>query len=689
MRAYLPAMMIACACSSTRNDPPATGGWVVLDARRVTEADLRSAVVHPKAAARRLVVRNGVLRIELSRSPGEIRVEVPGACPVRVEEPPEGRGSPVRRHLVPLVDFGGPYENIGFGKTVTLDIRPNCAEGRGRIEWHHADGSPPAGLSVEDRGYRVDVRTPVLESLVGSSLPWGVVPLSPRTRGRSVLEARLVRPDGHDRSYRVAISPAPRARGLPNVAVGQRLVLGGRGWQLIEQPPGAAAALEPRDAWSTLTPRARGRHVLRDAEGSTLQLQAGRYGDTPLDCGRAECHRQQAAAVTASPMTRTYHRALSGGAHGPSHPRASATETATCILGCHTTGEPGLDDGGFSDVLARIGLTPPAPAPDAWKHLPRDARRLGGVGCLACHGPGAVPEPSARYDILRSDVCAYCHDAPPRYGHVEAWRSSSMATADRSKRTREEPHCAECHTTAGFLSAIGASSEPRIPPDRVSPLGIACPACHAVHSSESGPALLRPVPVPAPLQDAMPPSLGSSRVCLGCHAPAKSTTWPEATAAVLWLGRGGLDPETGTSLEGPRSHARIQGGCVGCHDGGPLDLERGTRHGFRAIRNRCEHCHDDHEGDGSHVRARAAALWRRLEKARHVPQAAKLSLVGEPPHASPSTLDTTDALGRAAFDVLVVLEDPAARHHAPIYAERLLDAAEKTLDERTPTGATR
>ena len=34
--------------------------------------------------------------------------------------------------------------------------------------------------------------------------------------------------------------------------------------------------------------------------------------------------------------------------------------------------------------------------------------------------PGALPE--ARWSILRADVCAYCHDAPPRYGHVEGWR---------------------------------------------------------------------------------------------------------------------------------------------------------------------------------------------------------------------------------------------------------------------------
>jgi hypothetical protein len=43
---------------------------------------------------------------------------------------------------------------------------------------------------------------------------------------------------------------------------------------------------------------------------------------------------------------------------------------------------------------------------------------------------------------------------------------------------------------------------------------------------------------------------------------------------------------------------------------------------------------------------------------------------------------TTTALGRAAYDVLLILEDPAAADHNPTYASMLLGAAERALERR-------
>jgi hypothetical protein len=61
-----------------------------------------------------------------------------------------------------------------------------------------------------------------------------------------------------------------------------------------------------------------------------------------------------------------------------------------------------------------------------------------------------------------------------------------------------------------------------------------------------------------------------------------------------------------------------------------------------------------------------------------------------PPHAVRATIDATTPRGRAAWNVALVLEDPAAdRHNAP-YARALLDAAERFLDAaRTKGGAPR
>src|SRR6185503_16115716 len=249
-------------------------------------------------------------------------------------------------------------------------------------------------------------------------------------------------------------------------------------------------------------------------------------------------------------------------------------------------------------------------------------RRLGGVGCLACHGPGALPEASGRWSLLRADVCATCHDAPPRYGHVAAWRATGMARADRDARTRA-PACARCHTTWGFLAGARTSfvSAPvdRRPPDEVGAVGITCAACHAVHDPEAARrgaqppqrGLLRAPPTPALALlagTALPPDAERSRVCLGCHAPDAADGAPAASATALWLGRGGLDPATGRPLEGPAPHATIAGGCVGGHRSGAAGLERGAGHGFVATRAGCAACHTGGVPEDD-LAAKARALW--------------------------------------------------------------------------------
>ena len=103
---------------------------------------------------------------------------------------------------------------------------------------------------------------------------------------------------------------------------------------------------------------------------------------------------------------------------GGRHPLTSPE----CAVACHTTGEPGTNDGGFSHVF-ESSVSPRFRTISA--ELPRALRRLGGVGCLACHGPARVPPDSARWAVLRSDVCATCHDAPPRYGHVAAFATTT------------------------------------------------------------------------------------------------------------------------------------------------------------------------------------------------------------------------------------------------------------------------
>jgi hypothetical protein len=366
-----------------------------------------------------------VLALRLERGTGEIRVDADRACGVVVSTAGLEPGAVIEQSLKPLLDFGGPHLGVGFDTPVRIDVTPGCPEAEGgQIEWRQSAGMP---LPSQARGFKVQLRTPSASLLVGDELPWGIVPISPRSRGAMPLDAtwRGPRPNGEMRSehFRVEVSAANRSRGLPNVALGTELLLAQKGWRVLEGPAEARAIPRPRGSFSGFAPDRHGRWLLEDSQQQKLSIHAARYDHTPLDCGRADCHAAIAQAASKSPMTSILRREIER--EHPDYPG--------CALGCHTTGEPGAEDGGFSHVAAEIGLHAAdlAAHPGRWDELPRALHRLGGVGCLACHGPGAIPEPAARAAILRSDVCAYCHDAPVRYGHVQAWKASKMARADR------------------------------------------------------------------------------------------------------------------------------------------------------------------------------------------------------------------------------------------------------------------
>ena len=179
------------------------------------------------------------------------------------------------------------------------------------------------------------------------------------------------------------------------------------------------------------------------------------------------------------------------------------------------------------------------------------------------------------------------------------------------------------------------------------------------------------MPTPALLAEAGA-GAASDNVCLPCHTPDAGDERPRASAAALWLGRGGLDPATGAALAGAAPHAGIPGACVGCHRAGPDDVERGAGHGFRAPASVCAPCHPQ-PIPSQDVRARAQQLWRALRKTD----------AGGPVHAAERDglrVDKRTPLGRATWDLLLVLEDPAAGAHNARYAQALLDAAASVIE---------
>ena len=502
-----------------------------------------------------------------------------------------------------------PVGPVGFDRAFTVEARVTCP-GDGSLSWRSGgEGSVWKG------------RTPSIVEARGE-LPWGIVPFAPANRGEVVVEA-VWRGGGVEVRRQVTVAAAARATGVPSLPAGTTYVLGGDGWRATAGPKGFEGTVAVAAGVTTFTPHRAGRFELTDGAGRQLALRVNRHDETPLDCGRADCHPQATETARSSPMTTVFHRGLEG--------KLAPDYDPGCAVACHTVGEPGTSDGGFVDVAAGLSFTLPAHgAPGTWDHLPRALRRLGGVGCTTCHGPAAIPEEGARWSILRADVCAVCHDAPPRYPKVAAWRASKMARADATPGTRAEG-CRDCHTTWGFLSASGARQHLSQPPDDVAPMGIACAACHAPHA-----AALRQPPAPASL-GALPPS--ASSVCLPCHA---------GSAAALWLGRGGQRAD-GTALEGPAPHAKVA--CTGCHDA--------AAHTFAP---RCTGCHETAPPRDPSLAARAAALAARL---------------GVTHHATPG------ATGPAAHNVALVAEDPAAWVHNPAYARQLLDEAER-LAPRAP-----
>jgi hypothetical protein len=591
----------------------------------------------------------------------------------------------------PWFAIEGNLANVGFGEPISIDVRPtNARAGGGEISWRQISGPPLADFQASNHGFHFTARTPRLTDLVPLPLPWGIVPLSPRTRGEIVLEAEW----RHGRGSavvrkRVEITAAARSRGLPNVPVHQRIYLGAGRWRVTDAPPGDAASIEQVNGVSTFAPDRSGSWTLADDANRSLHLQAGRYDETPLDCGRVGCHQDLAVRAQGTPMTWALARRLDEARPGK--------DEITCSLACHATGEPGTHDGGFVDVAAEIGSPSPFDHAHDIGDLPRSLRRLGSVGCLACHGPGALPEADARWSILRADVCAYCHDAPPRYGHVEGWRASMMSHSDRDLRARENPACVRCHTTWGFLEWQTGSARTRKPPEGIGEVGIACAACHdahgAAHDATSSQSTTAPVAYKSLLRDWQAPALladvselagSSSRTCLSCHAPDESKGLPQASASALVAGRGGVDPKTGAALTGAAPHLGVANGCIGCHDRGPIGLARGADHAFAPNLERCPSCHTKPPDATSSLFSQAADLWQKLV-ARRVVSHTPAREEPLPMHATDSLRgDPKSPLSRAARNLALLLDDRAAAVHNPTYAKLLLNKSREAIERARP-----
>lgn len=637
MKRVAAAAAIAVACSSGSGSSPTEPApvHVIVRAKVGSRLDVRRASIEPNAALRLTRKALDQLELELRPGSGPLRLSLEGACPAELSLADAAPGDRRTITLSPWLSVaGGDLTQVGFDAPFTITLSPGCRDAlSSKVEWSQTGGSPVTTTS-EQNGFVLHGRTPAFSG----EIPPGIVPISQRTRGELLFLAK-----SGDHSLTVRVSAAARSSGLPSLAVSQRVLLGGKAWRVKERAKDGHAEVSVQGKYSLFQPDARGRWVLEDERKQELSLVVGTHADTLLDCGRADCHARQTEAVKSSRMTHVFERGLRGQISGYS---------VDCALACHTAGEPGIADGGFSQLSNELGRSGVFDLePNAWDELPRALRRLGGVTCTACHGPGAIPEPSARWAILRTDVCATCHDAPPRYGHVQAWNTTAMSRADHDDRARREPACRACHTTAGFLAKLNLRQDQN-PPELE--LGIGCAACHAPHADHQEPRLLRQVSLPPGLQ--LPESAAPSRVCVGCHSGDSASA-----ASVLF----GPDP--------PGAHASVAKGCIGCHAGvRGKSGERGGNHSFAVDRARCSQgCHQ--EGvpvTDPALRARALALFERLGGSLEPRR---------PPHAGKLPKPVTEQSREALALVRMVIDDRAAAVHDAKRVRALLSRAESLL----------
>lgn len=596
------------------------------------------------------------------------QVRAPEVCPLEI--PPVPAGNYLQRAASARVDFGPSHiAQVGYDSQVEVVARLGCPNDMGevRVHWSQQGGPKLQQIQALDRGHRLRVHTLPLKHFFQFPLQAGVIAVSPRTQGRYVFEAQVHAPPAAPFKRTIVITSHARSNGLSSIAVSQKVLLGGDAWTLRSAPPRSRAATEVLDGVTIFQADRAGRYVLADLKGHTLELHAQSHERTPLDCGRAECHPNETSAARGTAMSETLKRV-----------RGSAT-VPTCAFECHVVGEPGLPDGGFLDVGRGLGFKALEDTPVA--ELPTALRRLAGVGCTSCHGPSAIPPPATRARILRADVCATCHDAPPRYTHVAQWRTSRMAQSDHDVRTRTAV-CARCHTTGGFLNALGVRPRKdlsRAPDDQG--VGIACAACHAPHGAHRANGLLRATQAAPSLAAPKWLNLAPSALCTRCHAPLPEESHPSASSAAIWLGRVRMPQALGGSIiEGPAPHAALPGGCMACHGASPDSLRRTTHHGFGVNRAICAGCHDKIGtpwATSSELNEQASRLLAELNAAC---EAQPLPLQDDSHPASPiPSCRTSQNAAQARYSLSLVKEDPAAGIHNRPFVQQLLEEGRRAL----------
>ncbi|HEY3357403.1 MAG TPA: hypothetical protein VGQ83_29400 [Polyangia bacterium] len=542
-----------------------------------------------------------------------------GAC--RRPRPPAPRpaarapaAAPASRPAAPLarqanVWIAGDRLQVGYGTDVV--IRAVAAPGTPplRYRWDQAGGPDVRGTMRVD-GATLRFKTRPLAEMARARRTFGPLPLAANEVG--VYGFRLyAEGSGLYAVVPFEVRSAETDGEWPRAVPGRDRYLtcgGGPGpwrWVISQKPKVSQRPLLA--AGDTCTPRFRPDvhglyEITEEVSRRKLTIDVGPwFGAT--DCGRAECHPREHDRWARTPHATIVQRGVDGQIPG---------YTVACLR-CHAVGalEQNLAAKGFDEAVAKTHWPfPSRPAPGSWAQAPAELRSVMAVGCDNCHGPGFY------WTGWGVAACARCHDAPPRYVRFQEWRQSRAASDEplpATPRTTQAP-CTRCHTAQGFVEWARRDAPPKrdwkqrhpVPPGAAEAFGRilrdltpqsphTCLACHAPHPAQASHRQLRQAPPGTPHA-----WLGLGQLCAACHRqpPGRSDDQAPHGAIEADYLSGDLAARAGVDATRP-SHAKVPGGCVGCHMARPRSWRRGDPalarggHTFKAARDGevCRGCH--------------------------------------------------------------------------------------------------
>ncbi len=365
-------------------------------------------------------------------------------------------------------------------------------------------------------------------------------------------------------------SIATGASGLDNVSVGVPVHVGASvtdaknpakkyAWTLTAPSTSKAALKDANAAVTEFTPDVAGWYkvdLVASNDGGngpmdSVQIHADVYlGDDANNC--KTCHPTKVAEWSETGHATKLEREIDG-----STDPATSHYSESCIR-CHTVGyNPGVSNGGFTEVQAKLGYKFPSTAQiqkgkGNWDAMPKELQAVSNIQCENCHGPASehvkkgVPVMAASLD---EGVCNVCHNGG---GHHS--RGDELSNSKHSDKTAmawnyptgpDHQDCVRCHSGAGYISFLAN------PKDKAAWVNEAqtpsCATCHDPHD-DANPKQLRVVGKPVEVPFDNPKDAGLSATCEECHngrqrpENAVKGSFPHYSSAAEFLNStGGVD----------------------------------------------------------------------------------------------------------------------------------------------------